>query len=82
MPLNSTVSQKEFEMFFHMISYLKSFFAPPSAEMLAIVELEESKRRLLEAYSYTEEAECRVRCYSDRIDRLTQYLHTSTKSSK
>ena len=70
-------------MFFHMISYLKSFFAPPSAEMLAIIELEESKRRLLEAYSYTEEeAECRVRCYTDRIERLTQYLHTSTKSNK
>ena len=69
-------------MFFQSMSYLKSFFAPPSAEMLAIIELEESKRRLLEAYSYTEEAECRVRCYTDRIERLTQYLHTSTKSNK
>ena len=69
-------------MFFQSMNYLKSFLAPPSAEMLALIELEESKRRLLEAYSYTEEAECRVRCYTDRIERLTQYLHTSTKSNK
>ena len=69
-------------MFFQSMNYLKSFFAQPSAEMIALTELEEAKRRLLEAYSYTEEAECRVRCYTDRIERLTQYLHTSTKSNK
>jgi hypothetical protein len=42
--------------------------------MLALRELEAAKRRLLEAYSYREEAECRVACYSDRIARLTEYL--------
>ena len=69
-------------MFFQSLSYLKSFFAPPSAEMLALIELEEAKRRLLEAYSYREEAECRVRCYTERIDRLTDYLHASTESKQ
>jgi len=67
-------------MFFQSISYLKSFFAPPSAEMLALRELEEARRRLLEAHSYREEAECRVRCYNERIARLTDYLHTSTET--
>jgi len=53
---------------------MRNIFTPPSAEMLALRELEEAKRRLLEAYSYREEAECRVACYSDRIVRLTEYL--------
>jgi hypothetical protein len=69
-------------MFYQSISYLKSFFASPSAEMIALTELEEAKRRLLEAYSYREEAECRVRCYTDRIDRLTDYLHASTEAKQ
>ena len=42
--------------------------------MLALRELEEAKRRLLEAYSYREEADCRVACYAERINRLTEYL--------
>lgn len=57
-----------------MLKQLKKLIATPSAEMLALQELEEAKRRLLEAYSYREEAECRVACYSDRIARLTEYL--------
>ena len=58
---------------------MRNIFATPSAEMLALRELEEAKRRLLEAYSYREEAECRVACYSERIDRLTEYLkHVET----
>jgi hypothetical protein len=57
-----------------MIDQVKKLFAAPSPEMLALRELEEAKRRLLEAYSYREEAECRVACYSERIDRLTEYL--------
>jgi hypothetical protein len=57
-----------------MIDQVKKLFASPSAEMLALRELEDAKRRLLEAYSYREEAECRVACYLERIDRLTEYL--------
>ena len=53
---------------------MRNIFATPSAEMLALRELQESKRRLLEALSYREEAECRVACYLERIDRLTEYL--------
>ena len=56
---------------------MRNIFTPPSAEMLALRELEEAKRRLLEAYSYREEAECRVACYSDRIERLTEYLRNA-----
>ena len=60
-----------------MFEQLKKVIAAPSAEMLALRELEEAKRRLLEAYSYREEAECRVACYSDRIERLTEYLRNA-----
>jgi hypothetical protein len=59
---------------------MRNIFTPPSAEMLALRELEEAKRRLLEAYSYREEAECRVACYSDRIARLTEYLKNAETS--
>ena len=63
-----------------MIEQLKKLIAAPSAEMLALRELEEAKRRLLEAYSYREEAECRVACYSERIERLTEYLKNDETS--
>jgi|TARA_R110000868_G_scaffold278428_1_gene538269 hypothetical protein len=53
---------------------MRNIFSTPSAEMLALRELEEAKRRLLEAYSYREEADCRVACYAERINRLTEYL--------
>jgi len=53
---------------------MRNIFSTPSAEMLALQELEEAKRRLLEAYSYREEADCRVACYAERINRLTEYL--------
>ena len=59
---------------------MRNIFSTPSAEMLALRELEEAKRRLLEAYSYREEAECRVACYSDRIARLTEYLKNEETS--
>jgi hypothetical protein len=59
---------------------MRNIFATPSAEMLALRELEEAKRRLLEAHSYREEAECRVACYSDRIARLTEYLKNDETS--
>ena len=63
-----------------MLEQLKKLIAAPSAEMLALRELEEAKRRLLEAYSYREEAECRVACYSERIERLTEYLKNDETS--
>ena len=53
---------------------MRSIFSTPSAEMLALRELEDAKRRLLEAHSYREEADCRVACYAERINRLTEYL--------
>ena len=53
---------------------MRNIFSTPSAEMLALRELEDAKRRLLEAYSYREEADCRVACYAERINRLTEYL--------
>jgi len=53
---------------------MRNIFSTPSAEMLALRELEDAKRRLLEAHSYREEADCRVACYAERINRLTEYL--------
>lgn len=53
---------------------MRNIFSTPSAEMIALRELEDAKRRLLEAYSYREEADCRVACYAERINRLTEYL--------
>jgi hypothetical protein len=53
---------------------MRNIFSTPSAEMLALRELEDAKRRLLEAHSYREEADCRVACYAERISRLTEYL--------
>ena len=44
-------------------NWVKNAYATPSAEVLALRELEESKRRLLEA----------------QIKRLTAYLHKATE---
>ena len=53
------------------ISRLRALFAPPSAAILAVRQLEDAKRHLLEAYAYREEAEAYVQKYETRIRRLT-----------
>jgi len=66
-------------MFKATVNYIKSIFDVPTAEMLALKELEEAKRKLLEAQSGKEYAESICKYREAQIKRLTAYLHTSTE---
>ena len=57
-----------------MITELKKLWATPSAEALALRELEDSKRRLLEAQTAREYAESMCRYREAQIKRLTAYI--------
>ena len=61
------------------IEYVKSLYRVPSAEQLALRELEESKRKLLQAQSAREYADSMCKYYEAKIKRLTTYLHTATE---
>lgn len=61
------------------IGWLKQLYAAPSAELLALKELENAKRSLLEAQSGREYAEAMCKYHEVRIKRLTTYLHTITE---
>ena len=69
-------------MFNEFVNYFKSVFDVPTAEMLALKELEESKRKLLEAQTAKEYAESMCKYREAQIKRLTTYLHTSTADDK
>jgi hypothetical protein len=62
-----------------MINWLKSTYATPSAEVMALRELESSKRRLLEAQTAREYAESMCKYREAQIKRLTAYLHNATE---
>ena len=66
-------------MFSEFVTYFKSMFDTPTAEMLALKELEESKRKLLEAQTAKEYAESMCKYREAQIKRLTTYLHNSTE---
>jgi hypothetical protein len=57
-----------------MIQKLTKLWATPSAEALALRELEESKRRLLEAQSAREYADSMCKYREAQIKRLTAYI--------
>lgn len=57
-----------------MINELKKLWATPSAEVLALRELEDSKRRLLEAQTAREYAESMCKYREAQIKRLTAYI--------
>lgn len=57
-----------------MIEELKKLWATPSAEVLALKELEDSKRRLLEAQTAREYAESMCKYREAQIKRLTAYI--------
>lgn len=61
------------------IQHIKELFAAPSAEVLALRELEAAKRSLLEAHTGREFAVSMVAYHESRIRRLSQYLHDITK---
>ena len=57
-----------------MIEELKKLWATPSAEVLALRELEEAKRKLLDAQTSREYADSMVKFREQQIKRLTEYL--------
>jgi|TARA_R110000868_G_scaffold89184_3_gene248347 hypothetical protein len=66
-------------MFKETVNYFKSVFDVPTAEMLALKELEDCKRKLLEAQTGKEYAESMCKYREAQIKRLTAYLHNSTE---
>ena len=54
-------------------------FRKPSAEVLAVQELEDAKRDLLEAQTGLNYAEAMVRYNTERVERLTKYVQNCTK---
>jgi hypothetical protein len=61
------------------IEWVKSAYATPSAEALAYRELDDSKRRLLEAQTAREYADSMCKYREAQIKRLTAYLHKATE---
>jgi hypothetical protein len=57
-----------------MIEHLKDYFRLPSAKELALKELNEANRRLLETLSAKEYAQRMAEYHQDRIKRLSAYL--------
>jgi len=56
------------------IEPIKAFFRVPSADMLAVKELEEAKRELLRSQSAQDYAKRMVEYHQDRVKRLTAYV--------
>ena len=54
-------------------------FLPPSADLLALRELDYAKRKLLDALSAREYADSMCKYHEARIKRLTAYLHSATE---
>lgn len=57
-----------------MIRHVKRLLAAPSAESLALRELEEARRSLLEAQSAAEYADAMATYHTARIERLCAFL--------
>ena len=57
-----------------MLDYIKTIYTVPSAEALALRELEEAKRKLLEAQTGREYADSMCKYHDARIKRLTNYI--------
>lgn len=68
-------------MFDSVINWFKNTYSTPSAEVLALRELEEARRKLLEAQTGKEYAESMCKYHEARIKRLTTYLHNVTEAS-
>ena len=64
-----------------LVNWVKNIYATPTAESLALRELEESKRRLLEAQTAREYAESMCKYREAQIKRLTAYLHKATEDA-
>jgi hypothetical protein len=64
-----------------LIDLMAAPFRKPSAEMLALQELEDAKRMLLEAHSAQEYALSMCEYHQARVERLTAYLNRATESN-
>ena len=64
-----------------LIVYINNAYKTPSAEAIALHELEDAKRKLLEAQSGREYAESMCKYHEARIKRLTTYLHNATEAA-
>ena len=62
-----------------MYNWVRNVYTTPSAEVLALRELEEAKRRLLEAQTAREYADSMCKYREAQIKRLTAYLHKATE---
>jgi hypothetical protein len=62
-----------------MCNWVKNAYTTPSAEALALRELEEAKRSLLETQSAREYADSMCKYRESQIKRLTAYLHKATE---
>lgn len=67
-------------MFHEIIEYLKALLRTPSAEVIALRELEEAKRRLLTAQSTREYADSMCKYHEAQIKRLSGYIHVATEA--
>lgn len=64
-----------------LYKWMKNVYATPSAEALALRELEEAKRSLLETQSAREYADSMCKYREAQIKRLTAYLHKATEEN-
>ena len=64
-----------------LYNWVKNAYATPSAEVLALRELEEAKRELLKALSAREYADSMCNYREAQIKRLTAYLHKATEEN-
>lgn len=62
-----------------LYNWLKNAYLSPSAETIALQELEDARRKLLEAQSGREYATSMCNYYDVKIKRLTSYLHNATE---
>jgi len=66
----------------NVIEYTKALFAAPSAETLALRELEESRRELLKSQAHQEYAAKMVEYHQGKVTRLTKYLKAAMKEQE
>ena len=64
-----------------LYNWVRNAYATPSAESLALRELEEAKRSLLETQSAREYADSMCKYREAQIKRLTAYLHKATEDA-
>lgn len=62
-----------------LYNWVRNAYTTPSAEVLALRELEEAKRSLLETQSAREYADSMCKYREAQIKRLTAYLHKATE---